>query len=41
MIETIVLRKKNLICYIMRGAGLMKEVMEGKWKERGDQVDGV
>ena len=30
MVETIVRRKKNWIGHIMRGDGLMKEVMEGK-----------
>jgi hypothetical protein len=30
MLETIVWRKKNWIGHIMRGDGLMKEVMEGK-----------
>ena len=30
MAETIVRRKKNWIGHIMRGDGLMKEVMEGK-----------
>ena len=30
MVEMIVLRKKNLIWHIMRGDGLIKEVMEGK-----------
>ena len=29
-VETIVRRKKNWIGHIMRGDGLMKEVMEGK-----------
>ena len=30
MVETIVRRKKNWIGHIMRGDGLMKEVLEGK-----------
>ena len=30
MVETIVRRKKNWTGHIMRGDGLMKEVMEGK-----------
>jgi len=30
MVEMIVLRKKNLIWHIMRGDGLIKEVMEGE-----------
>ena len=30
MVETIVRRKKNWIGHIMRGDGLMKEVIEGK-----------
>ena len=30
MVETIARRKKNWIGHIMRGEGLMKEVMEGK-----------
>ena len=30
MVETIARRKKNWIGHIMRGEGLMKEVMDGK-----------
>jgi hypothetical protein len=30
MVETIIRRRKNWIGHIMRGYGLMKEVMEGK-----------
>ena len=30
MVETIIRRKKNWMGHIMRGDGLMKEVMEGK-----------
>ena len=30
MVETIIWRKKNWIGHIMRGDGLMKEVVEGK-----------
>ena len=35
MVETIVRRKKNWIGHIMRGDGLMKEVMEGKMEGKG------
>ena len=30
MVETMIRRKKNWMGHIMRGDGLMKEVMEGK-----------
>ena len=36
MVEIIVRRKKNLIGHIMRGDGLMKEVMEEVWRARQD-----
>ena len=39
MVETIVRRKKNWIGHIMRGDGLMIEVMEGKWRARGDEIE--
>ncbi len=34
MLETIVWRKKNWIGHIMRGDGLMKEVMKGKMEDK-------
>ena len=38
MVETIVRKKKNWIEHIMRGDGLMKEVVEGKMEgKRGDR----
>ena len=44
MVETTVKRKKNWIGHIMRGDGLMKEVMEGKMegkRERGRKRIGM
>ena len=37
MVETIVRRKKNWIGHIMRGDGLMKEVMERKMEDKRER----
>ena len=37
MIETIARRNKNWIGHIMRGEGLMKEVMEGKMQGKREK----
>ena len=37
MMMTIVRRKKNWIGHVIRGEGLLREVIEGKWLARENQ----
>jgi len=41
LIETILRRKKNWIGYVLRGEGMMKEIMEGKCDGRKEEDEAV
>ena len=39
MVDMIIRRKKNWIGHVVRGDGLLREVIEGKWMARGREED--